>query len=60
LALNAATTPDAMDIPGLQFHGLKGDRKGRYAVSASGNYRVTFGFDGNDAVNVDLEDYHRK
>ena len=58
LALNAATAPEAMNIPGLKFHGLKGDQKGRFAVSVSGNYRVTFGFDGQDAVNVDLEDYH--
>jgi proteic killer suppression protein len=58
LALNAATVPDAMNIPGFRFHGLKGDQKGRFAVSASGNYRVTFGFEGQDAINVDLEDYH--
>lgn len=58
LALNAATTPDGMNIPGLKFHGLKGDQKGRFAVSASGNYRITFGFDGQDAIDVDLEDCH--
>jgi toxin HigB-1 len=58
LALNAATRPEAMNIPGLQFHPLKGDQKGRYAVSASGNYRITFAFQGEDAVQVDLEDYH--
>jgi proteic killer suppression protein len=58
LALNAATRPEAMNIPGLRFHPLKGDRKGRYAVTASGNYRITFAFEGEDAVQVDLEDYH--
>jgi toxin HigB-1 len=30
----------------------------RYAVDASGNWRITFGWDGDDAIDVDLEDYH--
>jgi proteic killer suppression protein len=47
-----------MDIRGLKFHGLKGADKGRYSVRASGNYRITFGWDGEDAIDVDLEDYH--
>jgi proteic killer suppression protein len=59
LALNAASAPQAMNIPGLKFHALKGAMKGRYSVWVSGNYRVTFGFDGEDAIAVDLEDYHR-
>lgn len=58
LALDAATMPQALNIPGLKFHALKGSMKGRYAVWVSGNYRITFEFDGEDAVNVDLEDYH--
>ena len=47
-----------MDLPGYKFHPLKGDRKGAYAVSVTGNWRITFEFDGQDAVNVNLEDYH--
>jgi proteic killer suppression protein len=58
LALDTATAPQAMNIPGLKFHSLKGRDKGRYAVWASGNYRITFGWEGEDAINVDLEDYH--
>lgn len=58
LALDKARIPDAMNMPGLRFHSLKGDNKGRYAVDASGNWRVTFGWDGEDAIDVDLEDYH--
>jgi proteic killer suppression protein len=58
LALNTATAPQAMNIPGLRFHALKGRDKGRYAVWASGNYRITFGWEGEDAINIDLEDYH--
>lgn len=58
IALDSARLPEDMNIPGLRFHGLKGKDKGRYAVDASGNWRVTFGWDGEDAVDVDLEDYH--
>jgi proteic killer suppression protein len=58
LALDVAKFPDQMNMPGLRFHPLKGRDKGRYAVDASGNWRVTFAWDGEDAVDVDLEDYH--
>jgi proteic killer suppression protein len=58
LALDVAKLPDQMNVPGLRFHPLKGRDKGRYAVDASGNWRVTFAWDGEDAVDVDLEDYH--
>ncbi len=58
LALNAGTVPDFIDQPGWRFHALKGKDKGRYAVDASGNWRITFGWDGVDAIDVDLEDYH--
>jgi proteic killer suppression protein len=58
MALDAARSPQDMNVPGLRFHPLKGRERGRFTVWASGNYRVTFGFDGEDAVDVDLEDYH--
>lgn len=56
--LDAAVEPDDMDLPGYRFHPLKGDRKGTYAVSVSGNWRMTFRFVGEDASDIDLEDYH--
>jgi proteic killer suppression protein len=58
LALDAAKLPEQMNVPGFRFHPLKGSDKGRYAVDASGNWRVTFAWHGEDAVDVDLEDYH--
>lgn len=58
LALNSAKRPEDMNSPGLRFHGLKGDRGGAFPVDASGNYRITFRWDGEDAVDVNLEDYH--
>ena len=56
--LNAATAPRDMDLPGLNLHPLKGERKGTWAVSVSGNWRVTFRFVGKEADAVDYEDYH--
>jgi toxin HigB-1 len=56
--LDAAVGPEDMNLPGYQFHGLKGDRKGIYSVSVSGNWRITFRFEAGDAVYVNLEDYH--
>ena len=56
--LDAAVKPDDMDLPGYRSHPLKGDRKGTYAVSVSGNWRMTFRFVGEDASDIDLEDYH--
>jgi toxin HigB-1 len=58
LALDGAQHPNEMNLPGYRFHGLKGREQGRFAVDASGNYRITFAFDGEDAVDVDMEDYH--
>ncbi len=56
--LEGATRPDDVNLPGYRFHALKGDRKGVYAVSVSGNWRITFRFNDGDAIDVNLEDYH--
>jgi len=56
--LNAAANPRDLNLPGLGLHELQGARKGTWAVKVSGNWRVTFGFDGKDAERVDYEDYH--
>lgn len=56
--LNAAAAPEDMDLPGARLHPLKGDRNGFWAVSVSGNWRLTFRFLGSDAVDVDYVDYH--
>jgi toxin HigB-1 len=56
--LDASIRPEDMNLPGYRFHGLRGDRSGTYAVSVTGNVRITFAFDGENAVDVDLEDYH--
>ncbi|MGB6811018.1 MAG: type II toxin-antitoxin system RelE/ParE family toxin, partial [Pseudolabrys sp.] len=49
---------DDMNVPGLHLHPLKGSLSGYWAVSVSGNWRVTFRFDNGHAVDVDYMDYH--
>lgn len=56
--LNASTSPRDMNLPGLYLHELKGDRQDTWSVRVSGNWRVTFRFDGPDATVVNYEDYH--
>jgi toxin HigB-1 len=57
-ALDAATRPADLDLPGYDLHPLKGNRAGTWSVSVSGNWRVTFRFDGNHVTDVDDEDHH--
>ena len=56
--LDASKKAEDMDLPGYKFHALKGDRKSEFAVSVTGNLRITYQFIGEDALNVNLEDYH--
>ena len=56
--LDAIAKPEDMNLPGRKFHALKGNRKGTFAVSVSGNWRITFAFREGDATDIDLEDYH--
>ncbi len=56
--LDTAFVAEDMNLPGLHFHKLKGDRAGFYAISVSGNWRVIFRFENGQAIDVDLIDYH--
>ena len=57
--LDASAASDDMDVLGYRFHALKGVRAGgEYAVSVSGKWRITFRCDDEDAIDVNLEDYH--
>lgn len=56
--LNVASAPEEMNMPGFRFHALDGDKKGSYAINVSSNWRLTFGWDEQDAIDIDLEDYH--
>lgn len=56
-ALDDASRPEDLDIPGLGFHPLTANLSGRFAVTVSRNWRITFSWD-EGAIDVDLEDYH--
>ncbi|MSS73924.1 MAG: peptidase [Candidatus Latescibacteria bacterium] len=56
--LHASTVPADMNLPGLHLHELKGRRKGTWSVRVSGNWRISFRFEGPDAFDVNYEDYH--
>lgn len=47
-----------MDLPGFDFHPLKGFNPTRYTVHVNGPWCITFEFDANDAARVDFEQYH--
>ena len=56
--LNQAKAPGDMNIPGWKLHPLEMDLAGHWSVWVSGNWRLTFTFEDNDAVLVDYRDYH--
>ncbi len=56
--LDAAIQSNDMNIPGWKLHPLQGSLDQHWAVWISGNWRITFAFDGDDAVLVDYQDYH--
>ena len=56
--LEVAVQPSDMSIPGYRLHALKGDKKGFWAVTVTGNWRIVFQFDEGDVTGVNLVDYH--
>ena len=57
--LNQTTDAQGMNLPGWRLHPLKGrELKGHFSVWVNGNWRMTFTFEGMDAVLVDYQDYH--
>ena len=56
--LDAAINPQDMNLPGYNLHQLSGRNGGTWAVKVSGNWRITFKFEGENAVHVDYVDYH--
>ncbi len=57
-ALDNARQAADMNAPGWKLHPLAGELKDHWAVSVSGNWRLTFKFEDEDAVLVDYRDYH--
>lgn len=56
--LDAAKSPDELNQPGYSFHSLKGNLKGFYSVKVSGNWRIIFRLEDENATDVDYLDYH--
>ncbi|MBX3680174.1 type II toxin-antitoxin system RelE/ParE family toxin [Cognatazoarcus halotolerans] len=56
--LDAAQAPEDMKLPGWRLHLLTGDLAGPWSVTVNRNSRLTFRFEGDDAVLVDYQDYH--
>lgn len=57
-SLEAASCPEEMNLPGYKLHPLKGELKTYWAVSVAANWRIIFRFQGVNACDVDLVDYH--
>lgn len=57
-ALDNAKRALDMDAPGWRLHRLRGDLVNHWSVVVSGNWRLTFAFEGQDAILVDYQDYH--
>ena len=57
-ALDTAQNIEDMDVPGFKLHPLKGKLKGRWSISVSGNWRITFEFREGNVFILDYEDYH--
>jgi proteic killer suppression protein len=56
--LDASITPADMNLPGYRLHELKGQETGTWSVTVNANWRITFQFEGQDAIVVDYRDYH--
>ncbi|MGE0750289.1 MAG: type II toxin-antitoxin system RelE/ParE family toxin [Variibacter sp.] len=56
--LNVAVTAEQMNVPGFDFHALRGFNPTRYTVHVNGPWCITFQFEDGDAYRVDFEQYH--
>lgn len=56
--LDVSEEPQAMNVPSLKLHQLKGDLAGHWSVWVNGNWRVTFRFTEVGVELVDYQDYH--
>lgn len=56
---NAYRVQDLKVPPGNRLHRLQGNRFGQYSISINDQWRICFTFEGNDAFDVEICDYHR-
>ncbi|WP_292993221.1 type II toxin-antitoxin system RelE/ParE family toxin [Nitrosomonas sp.] len=58
IRLDLAKSTNDMNIPGWKLHALSGSLAGHYSITVNGNWRMTFAFEGEDAILVDYQDSH--
>jgi len=59
IQLNAATTLDDLRFPpSNRLEALKRDRRGQWSIRINDQWRVCFRFEGGDAFDVEIVDYH--
>ena len=56
--LDAATSLNDLNLPGLRLEALRGDRKGQYSIRINDRYRICFEWRNEDAYNIEIVDYH--
>ena len=56
--LDVAVRPEEMNLPGFDFHSLRGFNPTRYSVHVNGPWCITFEFENGDAYRIDFEQYH--
>ena len=56
--LTKLTQPQDANIPGSYFHQRTGRDAGRYSLRVTANWRITFAWDGQQAIDIDFVDYH--
>jgi len=58
--LDAAPSLQAISpLKSVGLHRLTGDRKGQWAITVNGRWRICFRFQDGDAFEVEITDYHR-
>jgi proteic killer suppression protein len=57
-ALDGAKSPADLQTPGWRLHPLKGNLEGHWSMRVNGNWRLTFCFEGEDAILINYQDYH--
>jgi toxin HigB-1 len=58
--LDSAVRPEQLNVPGFNWHKLKGKEKNCYAVTVRANWRIVFQFEEQNAILIDYIDYHKK
>ncbi len=56
--LDMANNPQDMNLPGYRLHKFRGNLRGYWSITVSGNWRIVFRFEGGNAFDIDLIDYH--